>query len=364
MNLNSSQQVFFALIRAGLWEKEASLSEFKGVDYSNLLQLADEQSVVGVVAAGIEHVTDVKMPQNIALQFAGRIMQLEQRNKEMNGFIPWLTSKLHDASIKALLVKGQGVARCYERPLWRASGDVDLLLSEEGYKKAKAILFPIAENVEKENIANMHQGMSIKGIEVELHGKMPFMLSERIDKEIEDVIEQSLCSDNEIWQVSDTNVLLPNADNHVILVFTHFLHHFFIEGVGLRQVCDWCRLLWTYKDFLNLRLLESRLNKMRLMTEWKVFATMAVEYLGMPVDAMPFYEKENYNKKAHRVLERIMKSGNMGHNNDLSYRVRYKGIAYKIVSLWRRLIDFSSFVPIFPLDTTRFFVRYVFSKTK
>lgn len=364
MKLNTSQQAFFTLMKAGLWEKEALLSEFKSVDYSKVLQLADEQSVPGIVSAGIEHITDVKLPQNIALQFAGESLQFEKRNKEMNVFIPWLTSMLQNAGIKALLVKGQGVARCYERPLWRAPGDVDLLLSEKGYEKAKTILFPIAEKVEKENIANMHQGMSIKGVEVELHGKMPFMLSERIDKEIEDVIEQSLCSDNEIWQVGDTNVLLPNADNHVILVFTHFLHHFFIEGVGLRQVCDWCRLLWTYKDLLDLELLSSRLKKMKLMTEWKAFAALAVLYLGMPVDAMPFYKKEKNEKKALQVLNRIMKSGNMGHNNDLSYRVRYKGVTYNIVSLWRRLKEFVSFVPIFPLDAPKFFVRYVFSKTK
>lgn len=364
MKLNTSQQAFFTLMKAGLWEKEALLSEFKSVDYSKVLQLADEQSVPGIVSAGIEHITDVKLPQNIALQFAGESLQLEKRNKEINVFIPWLTSMLHNAGIKALLVKGQGVARCYERPLWRAPGDVDLLLSEKGYEKAKSILCPIAEKIEKENIANQHLGVNIKGFEVELHGKMPFMLSKRIDKEIESVIVQSLYSDEEIWRLDDADVLLPNVDNHVILVFTHFLHHFFIEGVGLRQVCDWCRLLWKYKDLLDLELLSSRLKKMKLMTEWKAFAALAVLYLGMPVDAMPFYKKEKYEKKALLVLNRIMKCGNMGHNNDLSYRVRYKGVTYNIVSLWRRLKEFVSFVPIFPLDAPKFFVRYVFSKTK
>lgn len=364
MKLNTSQQTFFTLMKAGLWEKEAFLSEFEGVDYSKVLQLADEQAVVGIVAAGIDHITDVKLPPNIALQFVGESLQLEKRNKEMNVFIPWLTSRLQNAGIKALLVKGQGIARCYERPLWRVSGDVDLLLSEEDYEKAKTTLCPIAEKVEKENPANMHYGMRIKGIEVELHGKMPFMLSKHIDKEIETVIVQSLFFGEEIWRLDDTNVLLPNADNHVILVFTHFLHHFFIEGVGLRQVCDWCRLLWTYKGLLDLELLGSRLRKMKLMTEWKAFAALAVLYLGMPIDAMPFYKKGKYEKKALLVLNRIMKCGNMGHNNDLSYRVRYIGVKYNMVSLWRRLKEFVSFVPIFPLDAPKFFVRYVFSKTK
>lgn len=63
MKLNTSQQAFFTLMKAGLWEKEALLSEFKSVDYSKVLQLADEQSVPGIVSAGIEHITDVKLPR-------------------------------------------------------------------------------------------------------------------------------------------------------------------------------------------------------------------------------------------------------------------------------------------------------------
>ena len=57
---------------------------------------------------------------------------------------------------------------------------------------------------------------------------------------------------------------MPGPDNDVVIVFTHFLHHFFIGGVGLRQICDWCRLLWTYRESLDRGLLESRIRKMGL----------------------------------------------------------------------------------------------------
>lgn len=54
-------------------------------------------------------------------------MQLiEQRNVAQNQFIGALIQKLNATGIKALLVKGQGIAQCYEKPLWRKSGDVDL----------------------------------------------------------------------------------------------------------------------------------------------------------------------------------------------------------------------------------------------
>lgn len=126
-------------------------------------------------------------------------------------------------------------------------------------------------------------------------------------------------------------------------------------------MCDWCRLLWTYRSELDLQLLESRIRKMGLMTLWKAFGSMAVDVLGMPKEAMPLYDAR-YKSKGERVLERILKSGNMGHNNDLSYREKYSGLTYKIVALWRRIKDFAGFTMIFPIDAPRFFVNYVMRK--
>lgn len=62
------------------------------------------------------------------------------------------------------------------------------------------------------------------------------------------------------------------------------------------------------------------------------------------------------------VLRRVLKSGNFGHNNDLSYRARYSGITYKIVAAWRRMRDFVSLVPVFPVDAPKFFFTYLFNK--
>lgn len=141
---NNTQQAFFALVRAGLWEKEVRLLPYGEVDYSEVMRLAQVQAVVGLVVAGLEHITDVRVPQVWALQFAGQTIQLEQRNKAMNQFIADLITKMREADIYTLLVKGQGIAQCYERPQWRTSGDVDLLLSVENFEKAKTFLLPLS----------------------------------------------------------------------------------------------------------------------------------------------------------------------------------------------------------------------------
>lgn len=363
-SLDNNTQAFLALVRAGLWEQDVRLLPFGQVDYSEVLRLAEEQSVVGLVTAGIDHVTDVKLPKELALQFAGRSLQIEQRNNAMNMLVAEIVDKLRESGVYTLLVKGQGLAQCYERPLWRTAGDIDLLLSKDNYHAAKKILTPIADDVASEDSVTKHLALVIKGFDVELHGRLPFVLSQRVDNGIDEVLEDLFYQGNvRSWIINNTMVFLPSPNNDVILIFTHFLHHFFIEGVGLRQICDWCRLLWKYRKTINGNLLESRIRKMGLMAEWKAFASLSVDTLGMPMDSMFIYDKR-FSRKGELVLKRILECGNFGHNNDLSYRVKYTGMTYKIVATWRRLLDFLSLISIFPVDAPKYYVTYILRKMK
>jgi hypothetical protein len=291
---------------------------------------------------------------------------LETQNRAMNKFLVNLIKKLRKEDVYAILVKGQGVAQCYEKPLWRTSGDIDLLLDEKNYKKAEKLLVPLADEDQGEDALTMHHAVIVNGFDIELHGKMPFLLSKRVDRMIDEVIADALKMGGiRVWRVDDTDIYLPNPDNDVIIVWTHMLHHFFIEGVGLRQICDWCRLLYTYRDSLNYELLESRIHNMGLMTEWKAFYNMASRYLGMlDLGSDLTIHDSRFDKKADRLMKLVLECGNFGHNKDLSYRVKYKGFTYKLVSLWRRLCDFWRFATIFPLDAPQFFVTYVTGKVK
>lgn len=353
---SSNETSFFALVRAGLWEKDVRLSVFENLDYDEIFRLAEEQSVIGLVAAGLEHVVDVKLPPKDVLQFVCQTLQLEQQNQAMNAFIGKIVGKMRAVGIYALLVKGQGVAQCYERPLWRSCGDVDFLLSQDNYDKAKLFLSPLASSIETEGQYGKHLGMTIDSWVVELHGTLHTGLSARLDRVIDDI--QALVhfqGQVRTWQNGDTQVFLPSPDNDVVFIFTHFLKHFYKEGLGLRQVCDWCRLLWTYRDSLNLELLESRIRKMGLMSEWKAFGTFAVDYLGMPTEAMPLYSpSRRWKRKAKGICKFVMEVGNMGHNRcrshfDKPYLVR------KIYSMGRRCGDLIRHARLFPLDSFRFF---------
>jgi len=372
---DKNTKAFFALLRAGLWEsfpvhgeglkvlgqakRQSRANGSSGVDWEKVHQLAEEQSVLGLVLAGIERYKnlniDLHLNQELLLQWIGEVQMLEQQNKDMNAFIEKLIERMRNAGIYALLLKGQGVAQCYERPLWRTSGDVDLFLSDINYKNAKSFLTPLAIQIEKENGYTKHIGMTIDQWEVELHGTMRGELWQSIDNVLDGVQYDIFCGGNvRSWLNGKTQVFIPRADEDVVYVFTHILQHFYMGGIGLRQVCDWCRLLWKFKDKLVFGLLESRIRKAGVMTEWKVFAALAVEYLGMPAEAMAFYDASNkWQKKAQKVLNLVLETGNFGHNRDMSFRNEDSAIKRKTQTF--RLITSDSFRQffIFPIDTVK-----------
>ena len=71
--LNNNTQAFLVLARAGLWEQDISLSQLGTLEFNEIYRLAEEQSIVGLIAAGLEHVKDVKVPQDVALTLLVRL---------------------------------------------------------------------------------------------------------------------------------------------------------------------------------------------------------------------------------------------------------------------------------------------------
>lgn len=364
MKFSNTQEQFFELIRAGLFpDKEARILEHgSSVDWRGLYCLAEEQAVMGLIAAGIENLPTSERPaKEVALQFGGQTIQLEQRNKAMNAFVAKLIEKFRKEDVYTLLVKGQGIAQCYERPLWRASGDIDLLLSPDNFEKASSVLDNYSRETSREtskDIERKHREYHIDGWTVELHGTMHTNLSRGIDRWIDKVQEDVFYGGNvRSWLNGNTLVFLPSPDYDVIFVFTHILQHLFLEGIGLRQICDWCRLLYTFREKLNLRVLEDRISRMGLITEWKVFASLAVQYLGMPEAAMPMFGSnvQEFKWEAARLMDFVLKVGNFGHNREVEWS---NGFKRRTSLIWHRITDTFKLSFVFPLDAPKFLLNY------
>lgn len=369
--MSNTEKAFLELVRAGLWEdlkfKDESLKfkDFGSADWDAVLLLAREQSVVGLLAAGLEQLKDVQVPHGWAFQVVRKALSLEQKNRNKNVFVNELTGELEGEGIRAVMVKGQGLAQCYKRPLWRASGDIDLYLDEDDFQKAKAFFRPRVNKFDPDNDYTRHINMTYKGWVVEIHANQHSRLSARTDWVLDEVHRDIFYKGGvRTWDNGGKAVTLPSADNDAILVFTHFLHHFYNGGIGLRQICDWCRLLYTYRESLNYGLLESRIRQMELLTEWKAFYNLACKYLGMPdLDPRFMVHDSRLDKKAERIMDFIMEVGNFGHNRDTSYYGKYPFVIRKAISFGIRMKDALRHARIFPADSLRFLfsmMRYSF----
>lgn len=57
MRLDNNRRAFIALVKAGLRGQEVHSRYSKNIDFKEIGRLAQEESMVGVVAAGIEYVS-------------------------------------------------------------------------------------------------------------------------------------------------------------------------------------------------------------------------------------------------------------------------------------------------------------------
>lgn len=87
--------------------------------------------------------------------------------------------------------------------------------------------------------------MVINGLDVELHGKMLFSLSKRVDEGIDKVLEDLFFRRNvRSWDCKGTQVFLPSPDNDIILGMEKTEGFRFVDtGISYgcpKVLCDLC----------------------------------------------------------------------------------------------------------------------------
>ena len=108
--VSESYQLFFELLRSGLWEGAAHIAHFTPVDWNWLYSLAKQQTVLGIVTAGIGHIEDVKVSKADTRKFIIDLGGVVARNVQMDDFIASLMGQFAREGITTVLVKGQGIA--------------------------------------------------------------------------------------------------------------------------------------------------------------------------------------------------------------------------------------------------------------
>ena len=352
------RNLFFNILKSALWGLDDRLdaSSLSRDDVMTALRIAKSQTVLGMVANEVMRTSSLSCLLNEADKAGLKrfVMSNLTTGQKLNNALINIVLELRKHGIEPVLLKGQGVAKYYPMPELRQCGDIDVYVGQDHFAKACELIGEMSspEDHQGDIPSLKHFHTRIGHAFIEIHRYTDVYWPKRYDRVYQKISDAGMHSDLVPLDFAGVPVMSPSVDFNVFFIFNHFWHHFIADGVGLRQLCDWVRLMHANHGKINLDYLSDVLGKMRLMKEWQVFGYIAVNTLGLPADEMPFYEPK-YKKTAEKVLELIMLEGNFGKENMKGYN-RTKGyVAGKWYSFKKRFGRNLRVLSIFPMESLR-----------
>lgn len=309
-----TRSAFLALVRSGLWNVPADPAPFRGMnaaDWEEVYRFARTQALLAITFDGIAGLPpEVRPPRPLYLQWATLVARIEQANRQLNAELPEIFTAYREAGLYPVLLKGQANAAHYLNPLHRQCGDIDIYIGKEGQATANRLLLHRGAQPEGE-ASDKHTSYSLHGIHIENHRILLRMNNPPADRYFRHLVKEWYPQQAETKEIDGYPVSLPPPTFNALYVFMHAFLHFLNSGIGLRQVCDWARLMATRQDDIDKPLLEQHLRKMGLTRAAKAFGYIAVRHLGLPEHALPFSIK-GMEHAGEALLGDIFATGNFG----------------------------------------------------
>ena len=278
-------QVFFALLRSGLWERPlvarelAAAAALDETGWSEMLKLAREQAVPGLLYRAVTHLpADFKRPDGYVLDLMAFAGGLARENQAKAVVTKQLYDECAAAGLHPVVMKGQSVAAYYAHPELRTSGDIDLYFPPEEYPKALSLL---GGDVAPDGSRHIRRS----GIDIDIHDRY-FDLH---------------CAADKLPAVGT-----PEAT--ILLLSSHILKHAIGPGVGLRQCCDLAAAWRALAHSINATSMREVFRRTGTYRWNRLLFSFLAEYLDLPNTIFP---DERVSSKP--LLRIILEGGNFGH---------------------------------------------------
>lgn len=311
--MNNIKKVFFSLIKGGLWGMKPDPSLFGSeTDWEGIYKISKIQALLGIVLDGIELLPEnYRPPRDLYLKWCAEVLQIEDNNLKLDIEVANLFVFLRENGVEPVLMKGQGVALNYPNPSHRSCGDIDIYIGKENYDKVNELLSIDGTSLDKYELK--HMAYDWHDVIIENHRIMSNLLSPKSRKNHGKIIKSWHNSDNvSKVTISDTNITIPPIDYNAIYLLLHSVTHLMGQGIGLRQICDWCMFLHNNHKSLDKGIIKKYLEDVGLLNAWKVFGAMSVKYLGLKPEYLFFSYSDKDMKLGEFIINDILDKGNFG----------------------------------------------------
>ena len=250
---------FFAFQRYCLGYKGDMSRVMAGMDWQKLYSFASEQTLLGLCFEGIERLGKEypeELKQNpigreLLMTWMGKAQQISRQNMKVNTVASKLYSMLREDGLRCCILKGQGNALMYPNPYSRTPGDIDVWIdaSRERIMEYAQKKFELGDDIRLQ-----HLETSLDGVPVELHFFPCSMNNPIYHARLQKWFRRNAdlqCS--HIVRLPDGagDIAIPTTAFNVIYQLTHLYHHFFDEGIGMRQIIDFYYVVndfWKVKE--------------------------------------------------------------------------------------------------------------------
>lgn len=343
----------FAFLRCCLGCKVNMNRVIASMNWQQLYSFVSKQAILGLCFEGIERLgkeypEELKVNpigRELLMIWMGKAQQIRRQNMRVNAVAGKLFSMLKEDGMRCCVLKGQGNALMYPNPYSRTPGDIDVWIdaSRERIMEYAQKKFELGDNIRLQ-----HLETSLDGVPVELHFFPCSMNNPIYHARLQKWFRRNAdlqCSNVVSLPDGARDIAIPTTAFNVVYQLTHLYHHFFDEGIGMRQIIDYyfvasmlnvnCEMLtWLQKDLKHLGL-------------WKFAgAVMYVlkEVLGLAEDKMiaPMDEK-----RGKLLLAEILNGGNFGRHFSKYGGFTHQSMGKKyFLKIWRNM----HFVRYYPAE--------------
>ena len=355
--------VIFDFLKYCLGAKGDMSKVVAGMDWRLLYEFASKQAMLGVCFDGIERLGK-EYPEVLRLNPIGRdvlmawmakAQQIRRLNMNVNGVAAKLYSMLKEDGLRCCILKGQGNALMYGNPYSRNPGDVDVWVNAS----REVIMEYGRRNFDLEDdIRYQHLETTMDGVPVELHF-MPCVMNNPIyNARLQKWFRRNAdlqCSNVVELPDGAGEIAVPTTAFNVVYQLCHLYHHFFDEGIGMRQMVDYYYVLVKSEEgrVKNCTATEGKANVTSLQRElkhlglWKFAgAVMYVLHVALGLSEKKMIAPMD-EKRGELLLAEILEGGNFGRHFTKYGGFTHQSMAKKyFLKIWRNM----HFVRYYPAE--------------